>query len=82
MSKLEKDGLIGLLGEEPYSNCEHYILGKMDKSLFDENFERATGVLELVHINVCELFNEMVRRGYYYFITFTMIILGMVVCTQ
>lgn len=70
ISKLEKDGLIGLLEEESYPSCELYILGKMARSSFDGYVERAAKVLELVHINICGPYNEMARGGFLYFITF------------
>lgn len=38
---------------------------------FDLSAKRATEEQELVHTNVYWLFNEMVRGGFLYFITFT-----------
>lgn len=71
MSNLEKDGLISLSREESYPTCKSCILGKMAKSPFNRHLEKATKVLELVHIVVCRPFNEMAKWGFYYFISFT-----------
>lgn len=43
----------------------------MSKSPFDKHVKRTMEVLELVDIDVCSPFNEMERKGFYYFITFT-----------
>ena len=69
--KMEKDGLIDLLGSDPYPTCESCLKGKMARSPFTGTFERATEVLGLVHTDICGPFGEMARGGFYYFITFT-----------
>lgn len=63
ISKLENNGLIGLLGEESYLTCEPCILSKIAKNPFDGHVERSTKVLELVHANIRGPFNEMARGG-------------------
>ena len=43
----------------------------MIKSHFTEKDERASEVLGLIHIGVCEPMNTSARDRYYYFIIFT-----------
>ena len=43
----------------------------MTKRPFTVKRVKAKECLELVHINVCELFNIQAHEGYEYFITFT-----------
>lgn len=43
----------------------------MARRPFDRHVERATNVLELVHTDICEPFNEIAREGFLYFTTFT-----------
>ena len=42
----------------------------MTKSPFSGKGERASDVLELIHIDVCDPMNISTRDGYVYFITF------------
>ena len=42
----------------------------MTSSPFIGQMERAKDVLEIIHSDVCGLFSEMARGGFYYFITF------------
>ncbi|PKI51479.1 hypothetical protein CRG98_028190 [Punica granatum] len=71
ISKLEKMGLIIPLGSEPNSTCESCFQGKMTRTPFVGQMERAKEVLELIHSDVCGPFSEMARGGYSYFIIFT-----------
>ena len=50
--------------------CEACLQGKMTRSPFIGQMERAKDVLEIIHNDVCEPFSEMARGGFYYFITF------------
>ena len=59
--KMGSDGLIGPLGSEPYPTCESCLQGKMTKSPFVGQGDRANEVLELIHTDVCGQFNEMAR---------------------
>ena len=71
INKLEKMGLLVPLGSEPTLTCESCLQGKMTRSPFVGQMERAKEVLELVHSDVCGPFSAMARGGYHYFITFT-----------
>ena len=68
---MEKDGLIGPLGLDPYPTCESCLKGKIARSPFTGSFERASQILGLVHTDVCGPFGEMAKGGFLYFITFT-----------
>ena len=67
---MEKDGLIGPLGSDPYPTCESCPLGKMTKSPFTGQPEKTAQVLDLVHTDICEPIDEMASGGFHYFITF------------
>ena len=71
MKKLHKDGLLESLGYESFDACESWLLGKMTKTLFFETMERATTLLEIIHIDVCRPMSIKARGGYRYFPTFT-----------
>ena len=71
ITKLEKDGLLGPLGSEPYPTCESCILGKMTKWSYIGQGIRVTELLGLIHSDVCGPINVIARGGYQYFITFT-----------
>jgi hypothetical protein len=43
----------------------------MAKNPLDRRVKRATSVLELIYTNIFRPFNEMARRAFHYFITFT-----------
>ena len=69
--ELEKDGILGPLGLDPYPTCESCLKGKMTKSPFTGTFTRAKDLLELIHSDVCGPFSVMARGGFFYFVTFT-----------
>ena len=46
-------------------------MGKMTKTPFSETMERATDILEIIHIDVCSPMSVDARGGYRYFLTFT-----------
>ena len=50
-----------------YESC---LFGKMTKSPFKKNDERASDILDLIHTDICRPMNISVRSGYHYFITF------------
>ena len=70
ISKLHKDGLLDSFDFESYELCESYLLGKMTKTPFTGQSERANELLGLIHSDVCGPFNITARGGYQYFITF------------
>ena len=55
---------------EHISVCESCLEGKITKRPFSSKGNRAHGLLELVHTDVCEPMNIKAREGYRYFVTF------------
>jgi len=53
ITKLEKDGLLGPLGFEPYPTCESCILNKITKLPFTGQGIRATKLFKFIHLDVC-----------------------------
>ena len=53
-----------------HSSYESCLLGKMTKSPFTENDERASDVLSLIHTDVCGPMSTCAKRRYSCFITF------------
>ena len=71
INKLGKMGLFDFLDHESIPTCQSCILGKMTKSPFVGQSERAADLLGIIHSDVCGPFNEMARGNFHYFITFT-----------
>lgn len=71
INRLAKDGHLGTCASDSYPVCESCLQGKMAKSPFVRQRERATELLALVHSDVCGPFSETARGGYLYFVTFT-----------
>ena len=46
-------------------------MGKMTKTPFSGTMERATDLLEIIHIDVCDPMSIKARGKYHYFLTFT-----------
>ena len=53
MRKLHGDGLLDSSALVAFELCESCLLGKMTKAPFAKSCERASGLLELVHSDVC-----------------------------
>ncbi|KAJ9551099.1 hypothetical protein OSB04_015144 [Centaurea solstitialis] len=68
---LLKGGFLGDFEYKPFDNCESCLSGKMTKQPFNNENERATDLLEIIHTDVCGPFSHVARGGYRYFITFT-----------
>ncbi|KAJ9544958.1 LOW QUALITY PROTEIN: hypothetical protein OSB04_024665 [Centaurea solstitialis] len=68
---LLKGGLLGNFDYKPFDNCESCLSGKMTKQPFNNENERATDLLEIIHTDVCGPFSHVARGGYRYFVTFT-----------
>ena len=64
LTKLAQHGFIFDLGSETELTFESYILGKMTKSPFVGQGERATELLGLIHTDVVEPINVMAQGGY------------------
>ena len=71
LSKLHKEGLLGLSNYESYDTCESCLKGKMAKTPFAGQGERVDNVLGLVHTDVCGPMSTQTREGHSYFVTFT-----------
>ena len=68
---LHKDAYLGAFDCESFATCESCIMGKLPKSPFSGIGERAKGVLELIHSDVCGPIPVQARSGSFYFITFS-----------
>ena len=68
MKKLHKNGFLESLGYESFDACEPCLLGKMTKTPFSGTMERATNLLEIIHIDVCGPMSVEARGGYCYFL--------------
>ena len=68
--KLERMKILSNLESSSNSTCEACLQGKMTRSPFVGQMERAKDVLEIIHSDVCGPFSEMARGDFYYFITF------------
>jgi hypothetical protein len=73
MKKVHNDELLTLFDFESYETCEACLLSKMTKMPFSGFPERASDLLELIHMDVCEPMSTTARGGYQYLITFMMI---------
>ncbi|GJV32706.1 retrotransposon protein, putative, ty1-copia subclass [Tanacetum coccineum] len=70
MQKLQRDGLLGNINDIHMINANLYS-GKDYKKPFNNNIERATDLLGLIHTDVCGPFRHVSRKGASYFLTFT-----------
>ena len=71
MKKLHVDGLLESLDYESFDACEPCLMGKMTKTPFSGTMERATGLLEIIHTDVCGPMSVEAHGGYCCFLTFT-----------
>ncbi|GJZ21903.1 putative RNA-directed DNA polymerase [Tanacetum coccineum] len=71
MQKLQREGLLESINDGSYDKCESCISGKMTKKPFNNNIERATDLLGLIHTDVCGPLRHVSRKGASYFLTFT-----------
>ncbi|GJT19667.1 putative RNA-directed DNA polymerase [Tanacetum coccineum] len=71
MQKLQREGLLESINDGSYDKCESCISGKMTKKPFNNNIERATYLLGLIHTDVCGPFRHVSMKGASYFLTFT-----------
>nr|GFB60612.1 hypothetical protein [Tanacetum cinerariifolium] len=70
MQKLKREGLLESINDESFDKCESCISGKMTKKPFNNNIERATDLLGLIHTDVCGPLRHVSRKGASYFLTF------------
>jgi transposase InsO family protein len=71
MKKLHNDVLLISFDFESYETCQACLLGKMTKVPSSGFLERASDLLELIHMDVRGPMSTTARGGYQYFITFT-----------
>nr|GFA97853.1 hypothetical protein [Tanacetum cinerariifolium] len=71
MQKLQRERLLESINDESFDKCESCISGKMTKKPFNNNIERATDLLGLIHTDVCGPLRHVSRKGVSYFLTFT-----------
>ena len=71
LQKLHKYAYLGAFDDESFAIFESYIMGKLPKFPFSGIGERAKGILELVHFDVCGPMPVQARSDSFYFITFT-----------
>ena len=71
ISKLQRDGLLNSFDYESFETCESCLVGKMTKTPFIGQGERAKNLLGLIHTDVCGPLSTNARGGFQYFITFT-----------
>ena len=70
MKKVHADALLESLDYESFDACEPFLMGKMTTTMFSGTMERATDLLEIIHIDVCGPISVEARGGYCYFLTF------------
>ena len=67
---MHRDAYLGTFYYELFATYESCIIGKLPKSPFSGIGERAKGILELIHYDVCGSMHVQARGGSLYFITF------------
>jgi hypothetical protein len=70
IERLHEDGFLSSFDFESFDICESCLLGKMTKSPFIGQSERASDLLGLVHPDVCRPMSSVVTGGFQFFITF------------
>nr|GFA88256.1 retrotransposon protein, putative, Ty1-copia subclass [Tanacetum cinerariifolium] len=71
MQKLQREGLLESINDESFDKCKSCISGKMTKKPFNNNIERATDLLGLMHTDVCGPLRHVSKKCASYFLTFT-----------
>jgi hypothetical protein len=71
MKKLHADGSLDSFDFESVETCGPCLMGKMTKTLFYGLMERASDLLEMIHVDVCGPMSVEACGGYHYFLTFT-----------
>ena len=70
MTELHKCGSLGSFDYESFDTCESCLLGKLTRLPFKGKGERANGLLDLIHTDVCGPMSVHATGGFVYFITF------------
>ncbi|CAN0875011.1 Retrovirus-related Pol polyprotein from transposon TNT 1-94 [Linum grandiflorum] len=71
MKQLRLVGVSTSFSCESFDTCEACLMGKMTRSPFPGQGQRANDLLDLIHTDVCGPMSSMARGGFRYFITFT-----------
>ena len=71
MNKLVGVGMFDMSDINALTTCESCLKGKMTKIPFKGHAERAKGLLDLIHTDVCGPLSITTKHGHAYFITFT-----------
>jgi hypothetical protein len=71
MKKLHDDGSLDSLDFESVETCGPCLIGKMTKTPFSNMMERASDLLEMIHVDVFSPMSVVACGGYRYFLTFT-----------
>nr|GEY65019.1 retrotransposon protein, putative, Ty1-copia subclass [Tanacetum cinerariifolium] len=62
IQKLQREGLLESINDESFDKCESCISRKMTKKPFNNNIERATDLLGLIHTDVCGPLRHVSRK--------------------
>nr|GEY47314.1 retrotransposon protein, putative, Ty1-copia subclass [Tanacetum cinerariifolium] len=71
MQKIQREGFLESVNDESFEKYESCISRKMTKKPFNNNIERATNLLGLIHTDMCGPLRHVSRKGAIYFLTFT-----------
>ncbi|GKB92658.1 retrotransposon protein, putative, ty1-copia subclass [Tanacetum coccineum] len=71
MEKLQQEGLSKSTNDESFDQCSSCLSCKMTRKSFPHRPERVTGLLGIIHTDLCGPLRHVSRQGDSYFITFT-----------
>ncbi|GKE97615.1 retrotransposon protein, putative, ty1-copia subclass, partial [Tanacetum coccineum] len=71
IEKMQQEGILKSTDDESFDQCVSCLSDKMTRKLFPHRPERATGLLRIIHTDVCSPLRHVSREGASYFITFT-----------
>ncbi|GJX09943.1 retrotransposon protein, putative, ty1-copia subclass [Tanacetum coccineum] len=71
IEKLQQEGLIKSTDDESVDQCVSCLSGKMTRKSFPHRPKRVTGLLGIIHTDVCGPLKHVSRQGASYFIIFT-----------
>ncbi|GKA75073.1 retrotransposon protein, putative, ty1-copia subclass [Tanacetum coccineum] len=71
IENMQQEGLLKSTDDESIDQCVSCLLGKMTRKPFPHRTERETGLLGIIHTDVCHPLRHVSRQGASYFITFT-----------
>ncbi|GKA20301.1 retrotransposon protein, putative, ty1-copia subclass, partial [Tanacetum coccineum] len=71
IEKLQQEGILRSTDDESFDQYVSCLSGKMTRKSFPHHPERATGLLGIIHTDVCGQLIHVSRQGASYFITFT-----------